>query len=147
MILSREFLRSERSMVFSHAVPPPNGNPLTLCRRTCTARTRWAWAKIELYFLPPPLRKSVLRAVLAKMQFTLHATRRTPHGASRLGQAMSAWFVKTRRAPSRHRRDARVHGHTTTAMHEYRVHPPPPPALPPACVPHNKPWPGGQTPC
>ena len=28
--------------------------------------------------------KSVLRAVLGRMQFTLHATHRTPHGASRL---------------------------------------------------------------
>ena len=29
------------------------------------------------------------------MQLTLHATRRTTHGASRLVQAMSAWSVKT----------------------------------------------------
>ena len=36
--------------------------------------------------------KSVLQADLGKMQFTLHATRRTPHGASRLVQAMSAWW-------------------------------------------------------
>ena len=42
-----------------------------------------------------------------------------PHGASRLVLAVSAWSVKTRRAPSRHCRDARrVHGHTTTAMHD-----------------------------
>ena len=41
------------------------------------------------------LPKSVLRAVLAL----------------RLVQAMSAWLVKTRRAPSRHSRDARVYGH------------------------------------
>ena len=34
-----------------------------------------------------------------------------------LVQAMSAWLVKTRRALSRHGRDARVCGHTTTAMH------------------------------
>ena len=53
------------------------------------------------------------------MQLTLHATRRTPHDASRLMQAMSAWSVKTRHAPSRQQcRDARVHGHTTTAMHD-----------------------------
>ena len=58
------------------------------------------------------------------MQLTLHATRRTPRGASRLVQAMSAWLVKTRRTPSRHSRDARVYGHTATAMHEYRVPPP-----------------------
>ena len=31
--------------------------------------------------------KSVLRAVLGRMQFTLRAARRTPHGASRLVQA------------------------------------------------------------
>ena len=67
--------------------------------------------------------KSVLRAVVGRMQFTLHATRRTPHGPSRLVQAMSAWLMKTRRAPSRHSRDARVYGHTTTAMHELSTPP------------------------
>ena len=37
--------------------------------------------------------KSVLRAVLGRMQFTLHATRRTPHGASRLvqHQCLPSW--------------------------------------------------------
>ena len=40
------------------------------------------------------------------------------HGASRLVQAMPSWSVKTRHAPSRHRRDARVYNHTTTPMHE-----------------------------
>ena len=54
-------------------------------------------------------RKSASRVVLSKMQFTLHVTRRTPHGASRLVHAMSDWSVKTRRAPSRHCRDARVY--------------------------------------
>ena len=52
------------------------------------------------------------------MQFAFRATRRTPHGASRLVQAMSAWLVKTRRAPSRHSRDARVYVHSTTAVHK-----------------------------
>ena len=61
------------------------------------------------------------------MQFTLRATRRTPHGASRLVQAMPAWLVKTRRAPFWHSRDARVYGRTTTAMHKLST---PPPALP-----------------
>ena len=51
---------------------------------------------------------------------------RTPHGASRLVQAMSAWLVKIRCAPSRHSRDARVYGHTTTAMHKLSTPPPPP---------------------
>ena len=32
--------------------------------------------------------------------------------------------MKTRRAPSRHIRDARVYGHTTTAMHKLNTRPP-----------------------
>ena len=60
------------------------------------------------------------------MQLTLHATRPTSHGASRVVLAMSAWSVKTRRAPSRHCKDARVYGHTTTAMHDNEYAPPPP---------------------
>ena len=72
------------------------------------------------------MQNSVFLAVFGRMQFTLHATRRTPHGASRLGQAMSAW-LKTRRAPSRHSRDARVYGHTTAAMHKLSTPPTPPP--------------------
>ena len=65
----------------------------------------------------PYARKSASLAVLSRMQLTLHATRPTPHGASRLvQQAMPAWSAKTRRA--RHCRDATVYGHTTTAMHD-----------------------------
>ena len=71
--------------------------------------------------------KSVIRTVLGRMQFTLNATRRAPHGASRVVQAMSAWLMKTRRAPSRHSTDARVYGHRTTAMHKMRT--PPRPAV------------------
>ena len=52
------------------------------------------------------------------MQLTLHATRPTLHGASRLGQAMPVWLVKTQRAPSRHCKDVGVYGVTTTAMHD-----------------------------
>ena len=79
----------------------------------------------------PSIRKSASQAVLSRVQLTLHATRRTPHGASRLVQVSSAWSVKIRRAPSRYCRDTRVfYGHTTTAMHdtEYLLlsrHPPP----------------------
>ena len=61
---------------------------------------------------------------LSRTQLTLHATRRTPHGASHLVQATSTWSVKTRRALSRHCRDARVYGHTTTAMHDMSTPPP-----------------------
>ena len=56
------------------------------------------------------------------------APRQHAYGASRLVQAMSAWLVKTRRAPSWHSRDARVYGHTTTVMHKLSTTPPPPPA-------------------
>ena len=58
------------------------------------------------------------------MQLTLHATRGTPHGASRLVLAMSAWSAKTRRTPSRHGTDARVYCHTTAAM-QYNEYTPP----------------------
>ena len=72
----------------------------------------------------PCARTSASQAVLSWMQLTLHATRRTPHGASRLVLAMYAWLVTTGRAPSGHCRDAWVYGHTTTAMHdnEYTPH-------------------------
>ena len=52
------------------------------------------------------------------MQLTLHATRPTRHGASRLVQAMLTWSVKSRCVPPRLCGDARVSGHTTTAMHD-----------------------------
>ena len=48
---------------------------------------------------------------------------------ARLVRTMSACSLKTRRAPSRHCRDARVYGHTTTAMHDMRTPPPPVPPL------------------
>ena len=73
------------------------------------------------------------------MQFTLHATRRALHGALRLVQAMPAWLVKIRRAPSRHSTDARVYGLTTPPpplglrLCDYRhariEYSPPPPAV------------------
>ena len=40
---------------------------------------------------------------------------------------MPALSVKTLRAPSRHCSDARLYGHTTTAMHDMSTPPPPPP--------------------
>ena len=39
-----------------------------------------------------------------------------------------AWSVKIRRAPSWYCRDARVNGHTNTAMHDFEYTRPPPPA-------------------
>ena len=48
-----------------------------------------------------------------------------------MAQAMSACLVKIRRVPSRQCRDARVYGHTTTAMHMIMSAPPPPPLTAP----------------
>ena len=73
--------------------------------------------------------KSASLAVLRRMQLTLHVTRPTTHGASRLVQAMSSWSVETRHDPSRHCSDARVYGETTTAIHDIEYTPtfvPPP---------------------
>ena len=71
---------------------------------------------------PSSICKSPLQLVLSSMHFTLQATRRTPHGALCLVQAMSAWSVKTGHAPSRHCGE-RVYGHTTTAMHKVSTPP------------------------
>ena len=73
----------------------------------------------------PYARNSASHAVLSRMQLALHATRRTPHGASRLVLAMPAWSVKTRRAPPRHCKDARLYCHTATAIHDMSTHHPP----------------------
>ena len=46
--------------------------------------------------------KTASQAVLSRKHLSLHATRRTSHGASCLVLAVSAWSVKTRRAPPLH---------------------------------------------
>ena len=76
-------------------------------------------------------RKSASQAILNRMRLALYATRRTAHGASRLGQTFYAWSVKPRRAPLRHYRDARAYVRTTTAMHDKRTRPR---RFPPRCV-------------
>ena len=106
--------------VWTQNYPPPVLKP---------HRCLWKWPHRKENRLirrcHPYASKSASQAVLSKMQLTLHANRRTPPGASRLALAMSAWSVKTRRAPSRRCRDARVYGHTTTAMHDNEYsHPP-----------------------
>ena len=84
----------------------------------------------SIHSTPPSMCKKfrLTKVVLSRMKLTLHATRRTPQGASRLVLAMCAWSVKTRRAPARHCRGARVSGHTTTAMHDNEYTPPSPPS-------------------
>ena len=70
--------------------------------------------------------------------WTLSRTRRSREGEiappeiGRVGGGFSdpppvtAWLVKPRRAPPRHCRDARVYGHTTTAIHDNECIPCPP---------------------
>ena len=58
--------------------------------------------EMDLWSRAKSLRQAANESVLCRMQLKRHATRRTPH-ASRLVQAMPAWSVETRRAPSRHR--------------------------------------------
>ena len=70
-------------------------------------------------------RMSASKAVHSWMKLALRATRPTPHGSSRLVQAIAAWSVKTRRVPSRHCGGARVYGHATTAMHDMSTQTPP----------------------
>ena len=74
------------------------------------------------------LPNSASQADLGRMQLTLSATRRTPHGASSFVRSMSTWSVKTRRTPPRHGRAARVYGLTAmnTTMHGNGYTPRPP---------------------
>ena len=87
----------------------------------------WKWphrkANQSIRRCHPQAKKSASQAVLSRMQLTLHATRRTPHGAPCLVLAMSTWPVKSRRALSRHCRDVRVYGHTTMAMYDMSTPP------------------------
>ena len=88
----------------SSAAPPPvSGHKLSRRYHPCPSK----------YARGAEIR---LTTVLSKVLLTRHATRRTPHGASRLLDATFAWSVKTRPTPSRIRRDASVYGHMTTGM-------------------------------
>ena len=83
------------------------------------------------------------------MQLTLHVTRRTPQVSLRFFGAnkVYAWSAKTRRAPSRHCGDARLHGHATGAMHDMSTHPPPPPRFCPGTCSGVRKVPGYQAGC
>ena len=84
----------------------------------CWCLFRYKQTNSRRGFSVESVRHATLSASLRWHQLALHSTRRTPHGASRLVQAISAWSVKIRRAPPRHCRDARIYGHTTTAIHD-----------------------------
>ena len=86
---------------------------------------------MNLELTPRPIQINSFRAVIHTLESPprkgfLEVCSPTPHGAWRLVQAMSAWSVKTRRAPFRHNRDASAYGHTTTAMNDTNT----PPSLP-----------------
>ena len=95
-----------------------HSNPITVSESGHTGKNQF------IRCCHPYARTSAAQAVLIRMKVILHATRRTPHGASRLVLAMSARSVKTLRAPSQHCRDASVYGHTTTAMYDDKYTPP-----------------------
>ena len=87
--------------------------------------------------------RTASQVVLSRLQLKFHSTHQTLHGASRLLQAMSAWSVKTRRAPPRHCTDARVYI-KTTFMHEMST---PPPLLWPLSLGTRSPLVHGFRPC
>ena len=68
----------------------------------------------------PYARKSASKTVLSRCSspFVRLVQHPTALGAWCLVHAMSARLAITHRAPSRHCGDARVHGHTTTAIHD-----------------------------
>ena len=87
---------------------------------------------------PSSICKSAFKkTVLSRIQLTLDATHPTPHGASRMVQAMSACLVgETRRAPSRDCGGAWDYGHTTAAMRDIEYPPPGYPLTPPVATVH-----------
>ena len=71
----------------------------------------------------PPYKRSCLKIVGCSSPFRRPAEHLTAlRGWCYI--AMSPWSVKSRRALSRRCRDARVYGHTTTAMHDNEYIPP-----------------------
>ena len=73
------------------------------------------------------------RVTSGSWEDTVHPSRYSPNtsrrfalGAINVCLSMSAWLVKTRRAPSPHSKDARVYGHPTRAMHKLSTPPPTP---------------------
>ena len=73
----------------------------------------------------PYARKSASQAVISIIGCSSPFMGLTQHLAFHFTLAVSAWSVTIRRAPSRRCRGARVHGHTTTAMHDDEYTPPP----------------------
>ena len=116
--------------VFSYSPMLPHLEKAVLMKNDCPKRAAPTWKSLALSSISKEAGTRCLspsyERFFGRMQSTLHATRRTPHGALRVVQASNVclWLVKTRRAPSRHGRDARVYGHTTTAMRKLSTPPP-----------------------
>ena len=84
-----------------------------------------------LPFAPP---RAKVRVTTGSWKDAGHPLCDLPNTSRRFALGASNVCLETRRAPSRHSRDARVYGHTTTAMHKLSALPPPPsplPSLPP----------------
>ena len=122
---------SKTTCVVSRTFTPYKGNHRitvvfsgkTLTRQLHNTPTTISEKKSTLLKLSS-IHKSASQAAMRRMQFALHATRQPPRGASRLVQAMSAWSVKIRHVPPWHCKDAKIYGHTTTAMHDIEYPPP-----------------------
>ena len=126
---TRGMITSRSVYIYVYMVRHPLGSyivnkPIAV---SASGHTRMSINQLTRSSIPGRQENPPQKAVLSRMQLTLHATRPAPHSASRLVQAISAWPVKTRRTPSRHCGDARVYGLTTIAMHDSEYTPPPPP--------------------
>ena len=60
-------------------------------RKMQHSRAKFPFAVIHTQESTHNVPKSASQALLSRVRFTLHATRQTPHGASRLVRALSAW--------------------------------------------------------
>ena len=82
--------------------------------------------QVSIHLMLPSVCCVIVRLKTGSWYDAAHPLRYSPNTsrfASRLVQAMPAWSVKPRRAPSRNCRDARVYGHTATAMHDIEYAP------------------------
>ena len=102
--------------------------------------------KTSIHWMPSSIRKKA-RFTSGCSHDAAHSSCDSPSSSRRfaLGASNASWSVKTRRTPSRHYKDAGVHGHKTAAMHDMST--PPTPNLRPHGVilfiaPHKRDFPG-----
>ena len=78
--------------------------------------------QVSIHLMLPSVCCVIVRLKTGSWYDAAHPLRYSPNTsrfASRLVQAMPAWSVKTRRAPSRHCGDARVYDRSNRAMHDH----------------------------